>query len=260
MSKFIVLAALAFLSTSANAQRNNTGFSDYHGKLALSGPQIVNQYGEPVQLMGMSSHGLQWFPNCYTKESISFLVESWGINLFRPALYIGEGGYQQNPQLKNTIQNIVQWCKELGIYVMIDWHVLTPGDPNYWLTQPGHSNALTFWTEMARLYKDEKHVLYELANEPNGVQWSAVKSYHDTVIPAIRQIDPQTIIIAGTTTWSQDIDQAAANPVAMPYNVMYSFHFYSCSHAGLMSRFVQYSQQIPVFITEWGITPEHHPP
>ncbi len=35
--------------------------------------------------------------------------------------------------------------------------------------------------------------------------------------------------------------------------------FYSCSHAGLMSRFVQYSQQIPVFITEWGY-PTRTPP
>jgi endoglucanase len=247
----VAVVTLLFAARGEAQSVNNTGFSAYHGKLTLKGPQLVNQYGQPVQLMGMSTHGLHWFPNCYNKESIQFLVTSWGINLYRPALYIGEGGYQSNPGLKQTVQNIVQWCKELGIYVMIDWHVLTPGDPNYWLGVSGHANALTFWKDMAQLYKNEKHVLYEIANEPNGVSWETVKRYHDTVIPAIRAIDSQTVILAGTTNWSQDIHLAAQNPVANKYNVMYSFHFYACSHGNLFDRFRQYSKQIPVFITEW---------
>eukprot|EP01060_Flectonema_neradi_P041728 TRINITY_DN99_c0_g1_i2.p1 TRINITY_DN99_c0_g1~~TRINITY_DN99_c0_g1_i2.p1 ORF type:complete len:1288 (+),score=323.51 TRINITY_DN99_c0_g1_i2:47-3910(+) len=230
---------------------NNRDFVACHGKLSLggsSGLQLVDENGDAVQLIGMSSHGLHWFPNCYTKESITFLVENWGINLFRAAMYVGEGGYASNPSVKDTVKDIVQWCKELGIYAMIDWHMLSPGNPN----DATYSGAADFWREMATLYKDEKHVLYEVANEPNGVGWSEVKQYHDGIIDVIRAVDSETIIICGTPTWSQDIDQAAANPVAKPYNVMYAFHFYAGTHTSLLGRVEQVASQIPLFVTEWG--------
>lgn len=104
------------------------------------------------------------------------------------------------------------------------------------------------------MYKNESHVLYEIANEPNNVAWSTVLSYHNSVINAIRLIDSETIIIAGTTTWSQDIHLAAATPVNQPYNVMYTFHFYAASHGDLYDRVVAYINTIPIFVTEWGIS------
>jgi len=211
----------------------------------------VDEHGAAVQLMGMSSHGLSWFPDCVTRESIKHLVDSWGINLFRPAMYVGKG---DKAEMLELVNNIVDWCEELGIYVLIDWHILTPGDPNHWLTGSGAGqwNARTFWETIAALYKDKKHVLYEIANEPNGVSWGAVKAYHNTIIGAIRAIDPETIIIAGTPTWSQDIHLAAADPVAQPHNVMYAFHFYAGTHRFLLSRLRQHAASLPIFVTEWG--------
>jgi len=239
---------------STTASVDNTGYANEHGKLKLDGVHLVDEKGKRIQLMGMSSHGLQWFDNCYTKESIAFLVKNWGINIFRAAMYIGENGYATKPSLAEKVDQIVGWCEDLGVYVIIDWHVLTPGDPNAWLTSQGASTglAIDYWKSIATKYKDKKHVLYETANEPNGVSWSVVKAYHDAIIPVIRAIDPETIIIAGTTTWSQDIHLAASNPVAMPYHVMYAFHFYAGSHLNLLDRVQQYAPQIPIFVTEWG--------
>ena len=127
-------------------------------------------------------------------------------------------------------------------------HVLTPGDPN----AATYSGAVDFWKEMATLYKDEDHVLYEIANEPNNVAWSRVKEYHNRIIGTIRAIDAESIIIAGTTTWSQDIHLAAEDPVAEPYNVMYAFHFYACSHGSLLQRVKDFRTKIPIFVSEWG--------
>lgn len=231
-----------------------TGFAHVHGKLRLDGVKLVDSAGQPIQLTGMSSHGLHWFSECYSKESIAFLVQHWGITLFRAALYIDEGGLRTNPGLESTVDDIVRWCEELGIYVIIDFHVLSPGDPNQYLNGRGARSgfAIDFWTRMASKYRSKTHVLYELANEPNGIDWESVKAYHDAVISAIRTIDPETIIICGTTTWSQDIHFAAARPVAQPYNVMYTFHFYVGSHMGLMQRVRDFAKVIPIFVTEWG--------
>ena len=227
---------------------DNTGFATCHGKLRLSGLQLVGAQGEAVQLMGMSSHGLHWFANCYTKESITHLVTRWGINVFRAAMYIGEGGYGTNPALKQTVLDIVQWCKELGIYVIVDWHMLSPGNPN----DGEYAGADAFWQDMARTLKDETHVLYEIANEPNGVSWGEVVSYHNRILALIRAEDAETVVLAGTPTWSQDIHEAAARPVDLPHNVMYVFHFYAGSHTHLQSRVQEVASQIPLFVSEWG--------
>ena len=208
----------------------------------------MDESRQAVQLMGMSSHGLHWFPNCYTKASIQHITESWGTNVFRAAMYVGEEGYSQQPGLKDTVKNIVQWCKELGIYVIIDWHVLTPGDPN----AATYNGASPFFEDMAHFVKDEKHVLFEICNEPNGVSWSTVKSYADNVISAIRAIDEHIVIIIGTPTWSRDIHEARRDPVSNPHNVMYAFHFYAGSHMGLLERVRSEAALIPIFVTEWG--------
>eukprot|EP00659_Diplonema_papillatum_P011333 gene11333-17425_t len=233
---------------------DNTGFSSCHGQLSLGGAndvQIVGENGELVQLMGISSHGLQWFPQCYTKDSIQFLVENWGINLFRAAMYVTEDGYSDgSPEVKDLLKDIVQWTKELGIYVIIDWHMLSPGNPS----ATEYSEAPAFWEEIAKEYKDEKHVIYEICNEPNGVQWSTIKQYADKIIPIIRNHDDNALIIVGTTDWSQGVDQVRANPVAKPDNVMYTFHFYAGTHMFLYDRIDTESKRVPIFATEWGVS------
>jgi hypothetical protein len=194
-----------------------------------------------------------------TKSAITHLVTTWGINVFRIPVYLetSDSGYLSDPAYFDTyVQNVVEWCRELGIYVIIDFHVLSKGDPNEYLDSKGGSTgvAIDFWTKYASLYKDESHVLYEIANEPNNIDWPSVLSYHNSVIGAIRAIDSETIIIAGTTSWSQDIHLAAATPVSQPHNVMYTFHFYAATHGFLYDRVASYINTLPIFVSEWGIS------
>ena len=168
-----------------------------------------------------------------------------------------EGGYEANPSFfDKKIASIVKWCKELGIYVIIDWHVLLEGDPNTYLDTYGGSSglAVNFWTKQANLYKHETHVLYEIANEPNGVSWTSVLAYHNSIISIIRDFDPEAIIIAGTSKWSQEIDLAYWSPVDQTYNVMYAFHFYAASHSNLLSVVQNYIHILPIFVSAWGIS------
>ena len=43
------------------------------------------------KLMGMSTHGISWFPACYSKASLEYIVKHWGINVIRAAMYEEEG-------------------------------------------------------------------------------------------------------------------------------------------------------------------------
>ena len=70
----------------------------------------------------------------------------------------------------------------------------------------------------------------------------------------IRANDPDSIIIVGTPTWSQDIHEAAADPLAFD-NVMYTLHFYAATHKQWLRDRAEgcIDKGLPIFISEFGI-------
>ena len=219
-----------------------------HGALRVQGADLVNQNGEKFQLYGMSTHGIGWFPQFIT------LRDDWNTNCVRLAMYTAENaGYctdGDREQLKSLVKSGVEYATELGMYVIIDWHILSDQDPNVY-----KEDAKAFFEDMSLTYADYTNVLYEICNEPNGyATWDSVKSYAEEIIPIIRTNDEDAVIIVGTPTWSQDIDQAAAAP--LPYdNIMYALHFYAGTHKDhLRERLTNcVSNGLPVFISEFGM-------
>lgn len=224
-----------------------------HGALSLKGTDLVDKNGKKFQLKGVSTHGIQWFPQYVNKDAIKTLRDNWGANVFRIAMYTHENGYcsgGNKTELEALVSKGVEACTELGMYVIIDWHVLNERDPNVY-----KSEAITFFDRMSKKYKNNVNVIYEICNEPNGPGWSDVKRYANEVISVIRKNDPDAIIIVGTPTWSQDVDQVAANPVAQPKNVMYALHFYAATHKDDLRNKLKkaYAAGTPVFVSEFSI-------
>lgn len=228
-----------------------------HGTLSVNGTQLVDTYGAPYQLRGVSTHGLSWFPQYANKEAFRTMRDEWGINVVRLAMYTAEnGGYcvgdQNNrSRLKQLVYDSVDAAAELGMYVIVDWHVLNDRDPNTYTDQ-----AIAFFRETAERYASYGNVIYEICNEPNGgVSWQSVKSYAEQVIPVIREYDADAVIIVGTPTWSQDVDKAAENPITGYQNIMYALHFYADTHRdGLRQKMVNaIGAGLPVFVSEYGI-------
>lgn len=230
------------------------GFAAEHGALKVDGASLVDQNGNPIQLYGMSTHGIAWFPQFVSKESFQTLRDDWNTNCVRLAMYTHEyngycaGGDQD--YLKSLVRTGVDAATELGMYVIIDWHVLQEQDPNVYKEQ-----ALDFFTEMSETYASHTNVLYEICNEPNGyASWDSVKSYAEEVIPVIRDNDPDAVIIVGTPTWSQDIDKAQANPLDED-NILYALHFYAGTHKDVLWNRLDSCVQngLPVFVSEFGM-------
>ncbi|MGN0346211.1 MAG: cellulase family glycosylhydrolase [Lachnospiraceae bacterium] len=243
-------------TTAATSPRIESGTPvGNHGELSVQGTNLVDKNGNPFQIRGVSTHGLSWFPEYVNKEAFRTIRDEWGANCIRLAMYSAEyngyctGGNQS--QLKQTVNNGVSYATELGMYVIIDWHVLGDQDPNVYKSQ-----AIAFFREMSEKYADYDNVIYEICNEPNGgVNWASVKSYAEEVIPVIKANNPDAIIIVGTPTWSQDVDQAAANPITGYSNIMYTLHFYADTHRdSLRQKMISaLNSGIPIFCTEFGI-------
>ena len=108
---------------------------------------------------------------------------------------------------------------------------------------------------MAEKYSTYENVLYEICNEPNGVDWNTVKQYAEEIIPVIRERDPRSVIIVGNPDWSKDLISVAADPLDFE-NVLYTLHFYSATHGrDIMDMAEDLSRQgLPIFVTEFGVT------
>ncbi|GAE37114.1 hypothetical protein JCM9157_4362 [Halalkalibacter akibai JCM 9157] len=240
---------------------------------------LVDQHGEKIQLRGMSTHGLQWFPEILNDNAYKALANDWESNMIRLAMYVGENGYASNPELiKSRVIKGIDLAIENDMYVIVDWHVHAPGDPR----DPVYAGAEDFFRDIAALYPNNPHIIYELANEPssnnnggagipnNEEGWNAVKEYADPIVEMLRDSGnaDDNIIIVGSPNWSQRPDLAADNPID-DHHTMYTVHFYTGSHAASTESYppetpnsergnvmsnTRYALEngVAVFATEWG--------
>lgn len=226
-----------------------------NGALSVKGTQLVDEKGQAVQLRGISTHGIAWFPDFVNQDAVMQLSKDWGANLFRIAMYTDEnGGYctdGDKEKLKALVTDGVEYAKQADMYVIVDWHILHDSNP---LTHK--AEALQFFKEMTEKLKGEKHVLYEICNEPNsGCSWEDIKTYANEVIPVIRENAPEAVILVGTPTWSQEIEKPQNDPITVYDNIMYTLHFYAATHKeDLRSKMVNAVEAgTPVFVSEYGL-------
>lgn len=237
-----------------------------NGALKVEGTKLVSQKtGKEVQLRGVSTHGINWdvgYP--YISEAaFKTLRDKYSVNAIRLAMYTTEYyGYcdkagasesQTTVQktLKKRIDKGVKAASNLGMYVIIDWHVLNDQNP-----QKYKSKAKSFFKEMSKKYADYDNVIYEICNEPNGgTSWSDIKKYANEMIPVIRANDKDAVIIVGTPNWSQDVDVASKSPLKYN-NIMYTLHFYSATHKGSYREKLKTALKngLPVMVTEFGVS------
>lgn len=260
ISVFLFTLILSFFPTQSSVSASTESSSPIacpskNGALHVEGSQLTDCHGNPVQLKGISTHGLAWFPEYVNEEAFSLLHRRWNVNVMRLAMYTAEsGGYctdgnQEN--LKSLIDQGVSFATNQDMYVIIDWHILSDHNPNM-----HKEEAAAFFEEISARYADHCNVLYEICNEPNGnTSWEEVKAYAEEIIPIIRSNSPDAVILIGTPNWSQRVDQAAADPITGYDNLMYTLHFYAATHKEDLRQLLTSALELnlPVFVSEYSI-------
>lgn len=226
-----------------------------HGRLSVCGVNLCDQAGDPVQLRGMSSHGIQFFPDCLNQDSLEALRDDWRADFVRISMYVQEGGFETDPDgFTAKVNEAVEIATGLGLYAIIDFHILNPGDPTF-----NTDRAKTFFADVAAAHADKENVLYEIANEPNGVSWDTIRGYAEEVVPVIRDAAPDSVVLVGTRGFSSlgltdgsDETEIVDDPVPFE-NVMYTFHFYAASHGEDRRAVVaRAARSLPLFVSEFG--------
>ncbi|SDB40945.1 endoglucanase [Pseudobutyrivibrio sp. YE44] len=228
----------------------------YYGQLSVDGTKLVDENGDDALLMGVSTHGINWYPDYASPETIKSLREDWGINVIRLAMYTSDyngycvGGKENQENLKNIIDDAVKAATDNDMYVIIDWHILNDNNPNEY-----KSEAIQFFGEMVRKYESNENVIYEICNEPNGdTTWEDIRDYANEVIPVIRNVNEDAIILVGTPKWSSDLYSVLDDPLEFD-NIMYTYHFYAATHGARERDKLRTALEegLPVFISEYGL-------
>ncbi|GAA0725536.1 hypothetical protein GCM10008905_21020 [Clostridium malenominatum] len=233
-----------------NLESPPNGVKD-HGWLSVKGSQLVNSRGEDIQLRGMSSHGLMWYPE-YTNYRAIETTKKYGANVFRIAMYSDENkGYVYNQtDTKRMLFMALENVLGADMYAIVDWHTLKDSNPN-----THRDKAAAFFDELSKKYSDEPGVIYEICNEPNGdTTWQDIKEYADFIIPIIRNNSPNAIVLVGTPNYCVDIKSAMKSPLNYN-NIMYTYHLYTGTSKGGYEYVLTdaLENNFPVFVSEWGL-------
>ena len=248
-----VLLLCVFFPACAETMEAETARPSASGRLQVKGMQLTDASGKAVQLRGVSTHGLVWYPTMVSENLFRQVAKDWNGNLVRLAMYSEQ--YCENEKEKDKSLKLMRKGIDAAIaadmYVLVDWHIMSDGDPN-----EHKEEAKQFFKLIASEHKDSPNLIFEICNEPNGeTTWSDVRIYAEEIIPVIREQIPDAVILVGTPEFDRNLGDAVLQPLHFP-NLMYVLHFYAATHAGGLRQELSAALDagLPVFVSECGVS------
>lgn len=180
-----------------------------------------------------------------------------------------------------TIDRLINWCADNGMYVILDLHAAPGGQggdqniadifwPNNLWDYPVFQDVTTrLWERISQRYKNEPRIaFYDLINEPNQVPGGgqAIHALTERLINAIRaQGDNHMIMIEGNG-WGNNYDYLEPWTFSQNWGLIYNAHRYwidpnddwvansNPNQIERMANLIAFrdQQQVPVWIGETG--------
>jgi aryl-phospho-beta-D-glucosidase BglC (GH1 family) len=263
----------------------DTGLKGLH----VEGNQLVDG-GKPVRLLGVNwsgtedacSQGTSFYGGPTDQKAIAAMMK-WKINTVRIPLNescwfgmtsdFGDDEFTGKPY-QEAIKGFVDRLHAAGLYVILDLHWNTIGTSAG--GSPGQQDmadaarAPQFWKEVARQYKNDHKVLFDLYNEPHNVTWDCWRNgcldiFHQNaklagmqdLVDAVRSTGAKQPLMLGGVTWANDLTEWWDHRPNDPANqLVASFHTYnwnSCSYPGCwIGQVAPLAQHVPVVTGEFG--------
>lgn len=135
-----------------------------------------------------------------------------------------EDGYKIPEKIWRILDNVTDWVTELQLYVIFDFHNSTTVDSQ---TGDDVGNILVpVWTQIAERFKDASdRIIYELMNEPHGIEIPVWNGIIADLFDKVRAIDKKHYIIVGGADWNS-FNGMRQLPEFDDDKVIYTFHFY----------------------------------
>lgn len=269
--------------------------------LHVNGNHIVNASGQRVRLIGFNNSGSEYAcedgfgvfdtPNPKTvSPSIVAAMAAWhGANVVRVPLdeqcWLDIGGVKARyagVNYRNAIKHYVGELNADGFAVVLDLQNTAPGNEKS-LNQEEmpDPHSIRFWTQVARSFRSNRSVLFDLFNEPwpydsynstrawkcwrdggcrlpstNGKETYTAVGY-DQLITAVRSTGARNIVMVAGLEYAESLDQwLKYKPKDPDHELMASTHVYSFNQCSTLSCYngalAKVARHVPLYIGEYG--------
>jgi aryl-phospho-beta-D-glucosidase BglC (GH1 family) len=301
MKLFPAAHRLRFLSTVLLCALGSTAVRAMPPELKVAGTQLVDAAtGQPVRLRGVNCASLEWSADGegHIAKSVQVAVTEWHANLIRLPLsqdsWFGKGTRQADGggAYRALVKELVDFCAAHDAYILLDLHWSDGGD---WGENIGQHNlpdrnSLIFWKDVAKIYRDDPAVLFDLYNEPNRTDWDTwhrggevtetdertkEKTKYKAVgmqalIDAIRSVGAKNVVVASGINWACELEGIpAGHALADPRGrgVVYAIHVYPHAFENLgretiaqvTARIEAFAKKFPVLVGEFGSNAKEWP-
>ena len=221
--------------------------------------QLTDPAGQPVRLIGVNRSGAEYacirgwgvFEGPTDAAGVQ-KIRSWYANAVRIGLnedcWLGINGV--SPQYGGTnyqkaVLNYVDRLTQAGMYVIVDLHWSAPGGVPATMLRPmpDLDHSVDFWQSVAESLEANPNVLFDVFNEPFGVDWDCWRDgcvYSgdaeigpwqavgmQKLVDTIRATGATQPILLGGLHFSNDLSEWAAHAPVDPLNqLVASFHVY----------------------------------
>jgi endoglucanase len=223
----VLLAAAVGGGHPAPAPRPWIGVSDGH---------LVDEAGHRVRLLGVNRSGTEYrcqqgygiFEGPTDREAIGAIVK-WGANAVRVPLnetcWLGGDGLDERYSGAAYRRAIVAWVgrlEEAGLYVVLDLQFAAPGETaaSEIVPMPDAEHAPAFWRSVAKTFRTDRGVLFDLYTEPHDIDWNCWEHGCDTtteagvsyraagmanLIHAVRSTGARQPVLLSGINWGHDL-------------------------------------------------------
>lgn len=135
-----------------------------------------------------------------------------------------EDGYLIPEKILRILDNCAKWSDEAGLYLIFDFHNATHAGS---FTSVDVEKILNpVWTQIAARYQNKfPKLIFEIMNEPHGIEVPVWNEIIYRVFKLIRSIDKTHYLVAGGADWNSTAAMKTL-PDFEDDKVIYTFHFY----------------------------------
>jgi endoglucanase len=193
--------------------------------IEVNGNRFVNSKGDTMLFRGLSIGDPDKIENeGHWNKDFFIRIKNLGTMLIRIPVHPVAWRERTPEKYLKLLDQAVQWCTELGMYIDIDWHSI--GNLQYGLFQDPMYNTsvretFNFWRIIAGHFTGNNTVaFYELFNEPTSffgklgpISWDYWKKTNEDLIQLIRAYDQETIPLVAGFDWAYDLTPLNIAPI-----------------------------------------------
>jgi len=240
----LIIMSFFFLPNRINAQKTKTNVDHYDlsnsssidrplnspsskrlSLIKIRGNRFVNAQGDTILFRGAAISDPDKIEQDGKWNKILFVkVKEFGATIVRIPIHPAAWRARTPEKYLMLLDQAVEWCTELGLYIDIDWHSIGNlgmelfQDPMYVTSK---QETYEFWRKIALRYSGHNTIaFYEIFNEPTifsgklgSMSWSEWKLINEKIIRLIRAYDREKIPLVAGLDWAYDLTPLHIEPI-----------------------------------------------